>query len=134
MPFVRSGKEAKGDDSTPAPPNTILLVDDKHESRAILKWFLSGFGYIVHSLPSAEDALALFDPRVHDLVVTDNSMPGMTGEEMSHIIKMRSPSTPVIMYTGKSPADRSCLDIVILKPAHLTVLKDAVDKPLTHRG
>ena len=92
--------------------------------------FLANFGFIVHSFSSAEDALNHFDSRVHDLVVTDNTMPGMTGEEMAHVIKMRSPSTPVIMYSGRLPADRSCLDSVVAKPSSLDALKDAVDKLL----
>ena len=116
--------------SAPTTPLTILLVDDTHEARFITKMFLANFGFIVHSFSSAEDALNHFDSRVHDLVVTDNTMPGMTGEEMAHVIKMRSPSTPVIMYSGRLPADRSCLDSVVAKPSSLDALKDAVDKLL----
>jgi len=42
----------------------------------------------------------LFDPKLHDVVLTDNSMPGMTGAEMAHIIKLPLACTPVLMYTG----------------------------------
>src|SRR5204862_3187428 len=79
---------------------TILLVDDADDCRVTTKWFLTNFGYAVDSVRSAEEALVLFNPEIHDLVVTDNSMRGMTGAEMAHIIKLRSPSTPVLMYTG----------------------------------
>src|ERR1043166_6693599 len=72
---------------------TILLVDGQDDCRITTKWFLTSFGYAVDSVQGAEQALALFDPKVHDLVVTDNSMSGMTGAEMAHIIKLRSPST-----------------------------------------
>lgn len=106
---------------------TILLVDDRDDCRITTKWFLSNFGYEVDTVRSAEEALVLFDPKLHDLVITDNSMPGMNGGEMAHVIKMRSPSTPVIMYTGAPPKDDSCLDMVIERPTHLLVLKDAVD-------
>lgn len=107
---------------------TILLVDDLPETRMIVKWFLTNFGYVVQAIPTAEEALAEFDPKIHDLVITDNSMAGMSGAEMAHIIKLRSPSTPVLMYSGNPPTDRSCLDMVIQKPAQLPVLKDAVDR------
>ncbi|MGA2751027.1 MAG: response regulator [Verrucomicrobiota bacterium] len=130
----QSGMGANADQPNPAEPKTILLVDDAPETRSITKWFLTNFGYIVQSFPNAQDALALFDPRVHDLVVTDNMMPGMTGYEMAHIVKMRSPSTPVLMYTGRPPPDSSCVDLVIQKPAQLTVLKEAVDKLLATRA
>jgi CheY-like chemotaxis protein len=109
---------------------TILLVDDRDDSRVTTKWFLSNFGYAVDSVRSAEEALALFDPKLHDVVVTDNSMPGMTGGEMAHVIKLRSPGTPVLMYTGLPPMDQSCLDLVIQRPTHMLALKDAVDRLL----
>jgi CheY-like chemotaxis protein len=102
---------------------TILLVDDEDETRITTKWFLTNFGYIVDSAPSAEEALARFDPKIHDVVVTDNSMPRMNGTEMAHVMKLRSPSTPVLMYTGLVPDDRSCVDLVIQRPAHMLALK-----------
>lgn len=107
---------------------TVLLVDDDDAVRVPTRWFLNSFGYEVESVRSAEEALALFDSTIHDLVVTDNSMPGMSGAELAHIIKMRSPNTPVIMYSGAAPADQSCLDSVIIKPAHLLVLKAAIER------
>jgi DNA-binding NtrC family response regulator len=128
----REQENSKLEAEIPAPttPITILLVDDTHEARFITKMFLANFGFIVHSFSCAEDALTHFDARVHDLVVTDNAMAGMTGEEMAHVIKMRSPSTPVVMYSGRVPADCSCLDSIVLRPASLDALKDAVDKLL----
>lgn len=122
-------------ESTPLRPmKTILLVDDEDESRITTKWFLANFGFVVDSAPSAEEALALFDPKIHDVVVTDNAMPKMNGAEMAHIIKLRSPATPVLMYTGAVPDDQSCVDLVIQKPAHMLALKEGVDKLLAGRG
>ena len=117
-------------DPTPSHVKTVLLVDDVDESRIVAKWFLSYFGYVVDSVRSAEEALGVFDPKVHDAVLTDNSIPGMTGVEMAHILKLRSPSTPVIMHTGSPPEDRSCLDFVVQKPVHLLEIKEALDKLL----
>ena len=121
------------ENSTSSFPRTILLVDDGDDLRVTTKWFLSNFGFVVESARSAEEALALFDPKTHDVIVTDNSMSGMTGEEMAHIVKLRSPSTPVLMYTGRPPEDRSCLDLVIQKPAHMLALKEGVDRLLAQK-
>jgi CheY-like chemotaxis protein len=115
-------------------PKTILLVDDVDEFRVTTKWFLSNFGFAVESARSAEEALARFNPKIHDVVVTDNSMSGMSGAEMAHVIKLRSPSTPVLMYTGLAPDDQSCVDLVIQRPAHMLALKEGVDKLLAERG
>jgi CheY-like chemotaxis protein len=123
--------ESKGESKASSTPKTILLVDDAQQNRLITKMFLANFGFIVDSFSTAEDALTHFDSRIHDLIVTDNAMPGMTGEEMAHVIKMRSPSTPVLMYSGKRPANCSCLDSFVLKPTSLSALKEAVDKLLT---
>jgi CheY-like chemotaxis protein len=106
---------------------TVLLVDDDDVCRVTTKWFLTNFGYSVDSVRNAGEALALFNPRLHDVVVTDNCMPGMTGGEMAHVIKLRSPTTPVLMYTGMPPEDRSCLDLMIQRPTHLLALKEGVD-------
>jgi CheY-like chemotaxis protein len=117
----------------PARMTSILLVDDNRDTRLVTKWFLDYVGYVIHACSSAEDAMAQFDPNIHDLVVTDNSMPGMTGAELAHIIKLRSPSTPVVMYTGAPPADRSCLDAVVQRPTPLPVLKETIDRFLAPR-
>ena len=113
-----------------SPTKTVLLVDGGDECRITTKWLLANFGYAVDSVRTVEEALALFDPRTHDVVITDNRMPGMSGAEMAHVIKLRSPRTPVLMYTGLAPEDCSCLDAVVQRPTHLLVLKEAVEKIL----
>jgi CheY-like chemotaxis protein len=109
---------------------TILLVDDHDAFRITTVELLASFGFTVESARSAEAALVLFDPNTHDVVVTDNSMPGMSGAELAHIIKLRAPFTPVLMYTAHPAEDKSCLDLVIQKPAPVMVLKQGVEKLL----
>jgi DNA-binding response OmpR family regulator len=109
---------------------TILLVDDQDEYRVMARWFLISFGFGVESARTAQEALAVFDPATHDLVITDNTMPGMSGAEMARLIKRRSPTTPVLMCSGRLPADQSGLDLVIQKPVHLLTVKAAVEQML----
>lgn len=106
---------------------TVLLVDDGDPSRLLTKWFLSNFGFSVDTARSAEEALALFHPEVHDIVVTDNSMPGISGLEMAHVMKLRSPATPILMYTGLTPRDATCVDAVLERPSHPLELKKAIE-------
>ena len=110
---------------------TVLLVDDNVDMRLLTKMFLNNVGYEVDSANSAVEALARFNPNLHDLVLTDNSMEGMTGGEMAHIIKLRSPCTPVVMCTGDPPNDVTSIDEVIKKPTHLLAIKDTIDKLLS---
>jgi len=111
---------------------TVLLVDDNVDTRLLTKMFLNNFGYEVDSTDNPDEALHRFNPTIHDLVLTDNSMPGMSGGEMAHIIKERSPLTPIVMCTGNPPSDCSGIDVVIKKPTHLFAIKDALDKLVPH--
>ena len=110
-----------------------MLVDDNIDTRVLTKMFLNNFGYEVESVESAEAALSRFNPEVHRLVLTDNSMPEMSGGEMAHLIKQRSPKTPVLMCTGHPPNDCSAIDLVIAKPTHLLAIKDAISQLLESR-
>lgn len=112
-------------------PRTILLVDDDLDTRLLTKMFLNNFGYEVETANSAGEALSRFSPVLHDLVLTDNSMPGMTGGELAQIIKQKSPATPVVMCSGNPPNDCSAIDVVIKKPTYLLAIKDAIDKLLS---
>lgn len=112
---------------------TILLVDDNIDTRVLTKMFLNNFGYEVDSVDSGIAALKQFNPVVHNLVLTDNSMPEMSGGEMAHLIKQRSPKTPVLMCTGHPPNDCSAIDLVIAKPTHLLAIKDAISQLLESR-
>jgi CheY-like chemotaxis protein len=103
-------------------------VDDNADTRLLTKMFLNNFGYEVDPAESAREALARFNPRQHLLVLTDNSMPGMTGGEMAQVIKQRSPATPIVMCSGNPPQDTSNIDIVIRKPTYLLAIKDAIDR------
>lgn len=116
---------------TPRPLKTVLLVDEKEVTRATAKWFLGSFGFTVEAVRTAEEALIRFDHKLHDVVVTENTMSGMSGSEMAHIIKLRSSTTPVIMFTEAPPADHSCIDCLIQRPAHLLTLKEELDRLLT---
>ena len=114
----------------PTQAKTILLVDEEHKYRITARWLLGNFGFIVESARTAKDALALFDAKTHALVVTDNFLNGMSGTELAHVIKMRSPSTPVIMCSELLPEDRTCLDVLIQKPVPLLALGQLIERLL----
>jgi hypothetical protein len=57
----------------------------------------------------------------------------MSGTEMAHVIKMRSPSTPVLMYTGMAPENQSSVDLLIQKPSPILELKAGLEKLLSEQ-
>ena len=82
----------------------ILLVDDEQALVEIGKQLLTRLGYQAHVRTSSVEALELFqhDPQRFDLVISDMTMPNMTGDKLAReILKMR-PDMPIILCTGYS--------------------------------
>ena len=83
-------------------PKRILFVDDEPSIRAIyemLQPFL-GDDYTVTTAPGGEEALALFAASPFDLVVSDLTMPKMTGIQMLTEISRLNPGTARIVVSG----------------------------------
>lgn len=91
----------------PAPPPTILIVDDEALNRKLLEALLLPEGYLTVSAASGEEALALIAERAPDLILLDVRMPGMDGYQVASTLKA-DPVTagiPIIMVTAQ--ADRA---------------------------
>jgi CheY-like chemotaxis protein len=80
---------------------TILCVDDHEQSLSIRKLLLETRGYRVIACTGGEQALAAFTGVRVDLVLTDLIMPGMSGNDLVEQIKLLSPATPVILFSGQ---------------------------------
>lgn len=83
---------------------TILLVDDDPHITLMLKKELGGLGYTVRAFTDSPSALAVFktNPAAIDLLITDQTMPEMTGMELSaQVLELRN-DLPIILCTGYS--------------------------------
>jgi len=84
----------------------ILVVDDEPALGAAMQLMLTGLGYEVECGNACTDALATFhhslDDKPFDLVITDMTMPCMTGEELALELREIQPCLPVIVCTGYS--------------------------------
>jgi PAS domain S-box-containing protein len=80
----------------------VLLVEDEDVVLATMRDLLEGWGLTVTTASGGRPALALFasDPGAFDLVVTDQTMPQVTGVELAQEITALRPGIPVILYTG----------------------------------
>ncbi len=80
----------------------LLLVDDEPGLLDLLKKYLERLGYQVDACASAEDALSCFeaDPGRYSLVLTDLTLPGISGEEMLGRMRALSPRFPAIVSSG----------------------------------
>ena len=77
----------------------ILIVDDEHEITEILSDLLS-VEHHCEQVSSAEVALTRLAESDFQLVISDITMPGMSGLEMLPIVKSISPNTVVVMISG----------------------------------
>ncbi|TFG37821.1 MAG: transporter substrate-binding domain-containing protein, partial [Desulfobacterales bacterium] len=82
----------------------ILLVDDEEEIIRISQHILEALGYTVTALNGSIDAWKIFqsNPQDFDLVITDMTMPRMTGAELAKKILQIRPDMPIVLCTGFS--------------------------------
>lgn len=107
LPIIQ--KMAKKEDLGDATPiqkghERILFIDDEHSLVEIAKAILERLGYEVVTRTSSVEALELFRAQADsfDLVITDMTMPNMTGDKLSlELLKIRS-DIPIILCTGYS--------------------------------
>ncbi|HEY6877238.1 MAG TPA: ATP-binding protein [Polyangiales bacterium] len=80
----------------------ILLVDDDPEVRAVAFSHLENAGYDVLSAPSAEEALAILAHTPVQMLISDVSMPGMSGVELARRAHEIFPHMPILLISGYS--------------------------------
>jgi EAL domain-containing protein (putative c-di-GMP-specific phosphodiesterase class I) len=115
-------------------PGTVLLVDDEPEALRALERVLRSAGYQVEAFASAREAVKRVSAGGVHVVVSDITMPEMTGVELLRIIRSYDPDLPVVLVTGL-PAIESATDAVeygafkyIVKPVEPEVLRRAVER------
>ncbi len=99
----------------------VLLVDDDPRQVAVLSDMLGAGGHPVSTATGGEEAIKMFDPATHDVVITDLGMPGMSGWEVAKRVKNKSPETAVFLLTGWGETvlareSSQVVDRVIAKP------------------
>ncbi|UCD82410.1 MAG: response regulator [Desulfobacterales bacterium] len=127
-PFADNGSEV------PTGHERVLFVDDEKSLADLGRQMLERLGYSVECRTSSIEALELFKtrPDQFDLVVTDMTMPNLTGEKLARQIMRVRPEIPVIICTGFSEqiSEESARDLgisaFILKPLVLDKLARTV--------
>ncbi len=110
-------------DARPAGSETILLVEDEEDVRALSEEFLRGQGYRVLPACNGEQALALaaaHDGPIH-LLITDVVMPGMSGGELAERLQADRPGIKIVFVSGYT--DETVLDHHLRKPGAVFLQK-----------
>lgn len=112
----------------------ILFVDDDAVIVTVVERILTQFGYRVHAAQSGTEALAQIQnhPGRYSLLMTDYSMPEMTGVELARAVEEIHPTLPIIVLSGYHeeilPENSRCLGIrkFVTKPVLAETLGAAV--------
>ena len=99
-----SQPEPSRNSNIPGGNEHVLLVDDETSLLRIAKKLIERMGYHVAARANPEDALAYFkaNPDRIDLVITDMTMPGMSGKKLAEEMMRVRPDIPIILCTGYS--------------------------------
>jgi two-component system response regulator VanR len=85
------------------PTHTILLVDDDHFAREFHAGALIASGFDVDTAEDGAEGWQKIQAKKYDLIITDNTMPKMTGIEMVEKLRSARMAVPVIMATRTLP-------------------------------
>ncbi|MFN5599444.1 MAG: response regulator, partial [Gemmatimonas sp.] len=117
---------------------TIVVVDDEPAVAQVLQRVLQHYGHVVHLFNAPAEALQFIQqqPLAADLLITDQTMPGMTGDRLAEAVHAVRGDLPVLILTGFSHdltpqrIEAARPYAVLLKPVELVELKRRVDEAL----
>ena len=120
--------------AAPAQPagRHILLVEDNADARAMTSELLAMLGHRVLAVGTAEEALPLLGTPGLDLLLTDISLPRMSGAELAELAARDYPQLEVVFSTGHAPANSGVLDPqarFLVKPFTVKQLQQALLAP-----
>jgi len=78
----------------------VLLVEDNEEVSLITVEYLTELGHSTVAVPAAESALTRLSERNFDAVLTDVSLPGMSGIDLVKELVKQYPRLPVVISSG----------------------------------
>lgn len=106
----------------------IMVVDDDGYIRGSWGKLLEDYGYRVQTFKNGRDALGAFeaDPDGFDVVITDMTMPELTGDKLAGKILEKRPDKPVVLCTGFS-------ENITAAEAFAIGVKQFIQKPIQNR-
>jgi two-component system OmpR family response regulator len=120
----------------PKPPRRILLVDDEREVLNLNADVLVRAGYLVDTAEDGASGWKALKANRYDVLITDNSMPGVTGLELIKKARSEDMTLSVILASGTVPAEElnRCpwleVSALLPKPYSIAALLRTVDQVL----
>ena len=126
--------DAKAQPARVTPPQ-VLLVEDNADLLDLTLMMLEELGHEAAGVPTAEEALALLEAGPYAMLVTDVTLPRMSGIELVHRVRQRYPQhMPVAVASGYGrSSELDGIDVHYLKkPYQLMDLKAVIEEGLSH--
>jgi CheY-like chemotaxis protein len=143
LPKIVREEKSTAEVLTPIPTGRgrILVIDDESMLVNLIKEMLESLGYEAIARNSSLEALQIFrsQPEKFDLVITDQTMPQMTGMELSQEFRRIRPDMPIILCTGFSETISEekikavGINELLMKPIVMRNLAEAVRKVLDNK-
>ncbi len=144
IPMINSAKKLKNKEvPLPIPRGNehILLVDDEETIVRVMAEMLSGLGYKISAFSKSSEALAAFskNPDLFELVITDQTMPGITGVDLAQQMLKIKNNALIILCSGFSKqvdmenAGKMGFSKFLAKPIAIKELGVAVRDVLDHK-
>ena len=117
-------------------PQRMLLVEDNADLLELAMMMVEELGYEATGVATAEDALALLEKSAYAMLVTDVTLPKMSGNELVALVRSRYPQMPVVVASGygRSPALGEYDVRYLKKPYQLSDLQQAITQGLQHKA
>jgi len=118
---------------------TILVVDDDHAHRIMLRTLLSGWGYLIHEADDGETAIAAVRNQPFDLILMDIRMLKVSGLEALVEIKAFNPAIPVMIMTAYASLETAVEAVkkgaydYLQKPLDFDELRLKMERAMEHR-
>ena len=114
----------------------ILIAEDEPDIRRFYSEMLGAEGYQVDAVADGEAAWNALQIRPYTLVITDRTMPGLSGPDLFRIIRANGMMLPVILATGTLPVNDVGLsfDAVLAKPFLASELLETVSKIMNRQN
>ncbi len=144
LPVMETQADQKADQPVPIPGGneTLLFVDDEVKLLESGRQMLEKLGYAVDVSASGKEAYEKFSqsPHQYDLVITDFTMPQMTGDELARKIREIRPNLPILIMTGLATQTTSEIlksvqvDKVVMKPLTTGEIATTIRQVLDDKG
>jgi CheY-like chemotaxis protein len=131
--FAGTFAEVAVDAQPPGIAPRVLLVEDNADLLDLTLMMLEELGHEATGVPTAEEALALLEAGPYAMLVTDVTLPKMSGIELVHRVRQRYPHMPVAVASGYGrSSELDGIDVHYLKkPYQLMDLKAVVEEGLS---